>query len=381
MTARTSRRRRSTVIAAVAAVVALLVTGGLAYAGAMALWNSTDGDEAGGDVPELAFPATPTALLAGVDDTGALASLSVVVVQPDGAGGTVVSVPVSADATSGEGDERLPIAETFALEGPDALASEVEIALNLSLDDVEVADADRIAALLAPVGDVEVDLPADVTDHDGEVVAAAGRRHAGAGGARRRPHGPRSRRPGRRSARRGRRGVGGGRRRPRRHASAPPAADPPTLEGILGAARAGPLSPWTLTSAPIDDARNPRGVDVALLDRAELAIVFGQIAPGRVSAPNPGLSFRVVAEFSDAQLGDRGWTNADIAYRAVSQLLFLRGNVISVDTTPGSAPGETVIAVADTGMNTAGRGGGLRQRRGRGGRPADRRRRRRAAPR
>ena len=83
-------------------------------------------------------------------------------------------------------------------------------------------------------------------------------------------------------------------------------------------------------------------------------MVFGQIAPGRVSAPNPGLSFRVVAEFSDAQLGDRGWSNADIAYRAVSQLLFLRGNVISVDTTPGSAPGETVVAVADTGMNTAG---------------------------
>jgi hypothetical protein len=114
------------------------------------------------------------------------------------------------------------------------------------------------------------------------------------------------------------------------------------------------LSAWTLTSVPIDDARNPQGLDVALLDRAELAIVFGQIAPGRVSAPNPGLSFRVVAQFSDEQLGDRGWTNADVAYRAVSQLLFLRGNVISVDTTPGSAPADTVIAVADTGMNTAG---------------------------
>jgi hypothetical protein len=135
---------------------------------------------------------------------------------------------------------------------------------------------------------------------------------------------------------------------------APPVGDPPTLEAILGAARAGPLSPWTLTSVPIDDARNPQGLDVALLDRAELAIVFGQIAPGRVSAPNPGLSFRVVAQFSDEQLGDRGWTNADVAYRAVSQLLFLRGNVISVDTTPGSAPADTVIAVADTGMNTAG---------------------------
>ena len=55
------------------------------------------------------------ALSAAVDESGALASVAaVLVVQPSGAGGSIVTVPVSADSSNGKGDERLPIAETFA---------------------------------------------------------------------------------------------------------------------------------------------------------------------------------------------------------------------------------------------------------------------------
>jgi hypothetical protein len=352
------RRRRTTTVAAVAAVGGLLLTGGLTYAGARTLWNSTEGSDAGSGATELFFPDTPTALLAGLDEDGALASLSVVVVQPDGAGATVVPIPVSADATAGEGEERLPIAETVALQGTDAVAREVEITLGLSLDAVEVADADRLAELLAPVGEVDVELPADVTDANGDVVAEAGAGRFDASElagilTARDPDQPAAEQFGAAaavwdgvSA-----AVGDG-------VTEPPAEqDGAAADGIdatMTAAMAGPLRSWTVRWRPIEPERNPRRVDNVLLDRPELAVLFGQIAPGRVSAPNPSIAVRLVVPFSDEQLGDRGWTNADVAYRAASQVLFLRGNVISVDTTADEAPATTRVEVIQPGISTAG---------------------------
>ena len=114
---------------------------------------------------------------------------------------------------------------------------------------------------------------------------------------------------------------------------------------VLTAALAGPLASRSLMSNSVPAARNPRDVDVVLLDRAELALVFGQVAPGKVAAPNPALTFRVESPFTDVDGTEL--TNDDIAYRAISQLLFVRGNVQSVDTASGDVPAVTTIDVAD----------------------------------
>ncbi len=275
-------------------------------------------------------------------------------VQPDGTGGTVVAVPVSADATSGEGDERLPLAESVALDGPAVLEREAGIALSLSFDSVEVADAARLTELLGPIGDVAVELPADVTDLEGDVVAAAGAATFDAAQlaavlTARDTHVPAAEQyaaaaavwAGVADA------VGEG-----LDGAPPGGAD--AIERDLALAMSGPLVARALATSSISADRNPRGVDVALLDRAELALVFGQIAPGRVSAPSSSLSFRVVASFSAAQLGDRGWTNAEVAYRAISQLQFLRSNVLSVDTTPAQAPTATQLELNDATLNMSG---------------------------
>ena len=356
MTALASRRRRSTLLAAGAAVVAIALAGGLAVAGGLTLYHSTGGGSVGSAVPELVFPKTPTALLAGVDASGALASLVVIVVRPDGTGGSVVPVPVSADATSGEGDERLPIAESVALEGTAVLEREVGIALSLSFDAVEIADAARLAELLAPVAPVQVDLPADVTDAAGDVVADAG---PAALDATQLAAVLSARDPDVAAAEQYAAAaavwagiaetVGDGLVGTQ---PAPTAAD--SVDREIVQVSGGPLRSRALATLPIEPARNPRGVDVTLLNRSELALVFGQIAPGRVSAPNSSLSFQVVASFSPAQLADTGWTNAEIAYRAINQLLFLRGNVLSVDTTPGDAPTETRLELNDATLNTSG---------------------------
>ena len=54
------------------------------------------------------------------------------------------------------------------------LAQELEITTRLQLDHVEVVTAEELAELLEPVGDIEVDLPNDVTDASGATVAEAG---------------------------------------------------------------------------------------------------------------------------------------------------------------------------------------------------------------
>lgn len=349
MTALASRRRRSTLLAAGAAVAAIALAGGLAVAGGLTLYHSTDGGSVAPTVPELVFPDTPTALLAGVDPGGALASLAVIVVQPDGIGGTIVPVPVSADATSGEGDERLPIAESMDLDGTAVLGREAGIALSLSFDAVEIADAARLAELLESVGRVEVDLPIDVTDDDGDVVAEAGEEAMDAGElaavlSARDPDVPAAEQYAATAAVWAGivEAVGDGLGAT---PSAPSAPDSVAREMVQ--VTAGPLRSRALATSPVDAGRNPRRADVVLLDRAELSLVFGQIAPGRVSAPNSSLSFRVIASYSPAQLGDRGWSNAEVAYRAINQLLFLRGNVLSVDATPTEAPAETRLELND----------------------------------
>jgi hypothetical protein len=119
------------------------------------------------------------------------------------------------------------------------------------------------------------------------------------------------------------------------------------VAAVVGQALGGPLATRGLRATSVSDSRNPRDVDVVVLDRAELALVFGQIAPRKVAAPNPGLTFRLEIPFSEDDLDAVGLSKDDLAYRAISQLLFVRGNVQSVDTTDGDVPERTMIEVAE----------------------------------
>lgn len=347
MTASPSRRRRASIVAVAVAVAATLAATGLAVAGGLTIYNSTDATDPRRTTPERIFPETPTALLAAVDGGGALASLAVLVGAPGGVGGSVVSVPVDADSSSGEGDERLPIDESFALQGEASMENEAEIALSLGIDVTEVVDAERLASILAPIGAIEVDLPIDVTGASGNVVATAGAQTLD-------PQQLASvltaRDPGRTA-----------------HEQYPAASvvwaaiasavgdglavetGTGTLDPVLAGLLAGPVRQRPLAFQVAPPAQNPRDVDAVLLDRSDLALVFGQIAPGNVSAPNPALSFRVESPFDDTTLGP-GRSRSELAYDAISQLLFVRANVVSVDTAAGETPAVTQVVVSDDSM-------------------------------
>jgi hypothetical protein len=356
VTALAERRRRSTVVAAGAIVVALAAAVGLGVVGGLTLYHSTEGADASDERPEFVFPNTPTGLVAAVDDDGRLASLAVVVVQPSGLGGSVITVPVSADASGGDGTERLPLAETAELAGADSVRREAEILLGLTIDSFEVVDQSGLEELLAPVGEIEVDLPVDVTDADGRVVAGSGGQSLDPAAAAavltaRDPSVPAVEQYPAAIAVWAAiaQAVGDGIDVTDGADSSAEASGSPGegIAEVLAPALAGPLASRALMTSPVPAARNPRDVDVVLLDRPELALVFGQIAPAKVAAPNPALTFRLESPFTDAALDGSELTNDDVAYRAISQLLFVRGNVQSVDTASGDVPAVTTIEVRD----------------------------------
>jgi hypothetical protein len=328
VTAVPGRRRRSTIIASVAAGAAVVAAAGLATLGGVTLYHSTEGADAASGVPELVFPSTPTGAIAAVDESGALASVAVLVVQPSGAGGSIVTVPVSADSSNGKGPERLPIAETFALSGEASLETEVESMLGLGIDVFEVVDVDRLTALLEGIGVPDAASAAAVlTDRDTSVPAIEQYPDATATW----------------SEIAGTMSEDG-----TASVASAGSSDAPTIDSLLTALSGGSAAARGLRAEPLGAERNPRGVDVSLLDPAEITLVFAQIAPGKVAAPNPALTFRIEARYSDEQLDGTGFdSNNEVAYAAISSLLFVGANVLSVNTQPGTAGEATVVELAD----------------------------------
>ena len=126
------------------------------------------GVEAADTVPELRLPVTPTALIGVVDDADVLTSVVALVLAPNGVGGSIVVLPATGDSSLGLGDDRFPLAETYAVRGPEAFALEAEALAGISFDVIEVVDAARLAEIVAPLGELTVDLPADVVDDDSD---------------------------------------------------------------------------------------------------------------------------------------------------------------------------------------------------------------------
>jgi hypothetical protein len=356
VTASASRRRRNTIVALVATVVAGVAALGLTAVGAATLRDSRAGRHASADtLPELGLPVTPTALIGVVDDEGVLTSVAVLVLAPNGVGGSVVVLPATGDSSLGLGDDRFPLSETYTVRGPEAFALEAEALAGISLDVIEVVDAARLADIITPLGQLTVDLPANVVDDGSEAPlfeagpvtlspdAAASvltARVTGSTDAALEPV-----RLGVWTAIAERVGAGIGSALP--VGPDVPVPTPADLDAFLNRLYAGPVAArGVLFEPPAADA-NPRGVDVVVPDRAELLLVFGQIAPARVAAPNPSLTFRIETSFAAEDLDAVDANSADVAYDAITRLLFVQANVVSVVTRSGEVPDITQAFVAD----------------------------------
>jgi hypothetical protein len=350
------RRRISTLVALVLGVVAIALGALAASVGASAIANSRAGRDVGSRTsPEVAFPVTPTALFAVVDDAGRLTSAAAMVLAPTGVGGSIVPLPATADSSLDLGDDRFPLAETYAVAGPEAFVAEAENLTAISFDVVEVVDAARLTQIIARLGNLEVDLPTDVIDDDADdFVAEAGRSTLTpseaadvltASTAFELDHRlePARSEVWRAIAARVGAGIGSA------SAVGPDEVipTPATPDAFLDRLFAGRVGARSLSFAVPPPERNPRSVDTVVLDRPEVILVFAQIAPARMAAPNESLTFRLEVGFTDEDLEPFGVNNADIARDVINLMLFGQANVTSVSTEPGSVPEISVADVAD----------------------------------
>ena len=358
MTARPDRRRRVTVVGAVVALVLVLTAGGLAALGAVTVIDSEAGETvAADDRPVVALPSTDNAALAVVDVDGRLTSLIVATVLPSGRGGSIVTVPVDADARGGFGDERIPLEDVLDLDDPASFFVDVESSLAVSLAYGEVVSADRLAALLEPVVPVPVDLAVDIVDDDdaGRVpIVRAGESLLSSALT-----------------------VDVLRASDDQADALDQHADDVAVWSALAAqAPAGVVEVPTdefdrpVPAASVDevfarlwsgevqvrdlalDASTPtRGADVVVLDRRDVLLVFAQVSPAQVSNANPGPVFRVEIPMTDEQITSTGQfpDRIEAARLMMGELLFLQANVASVDSTPDpdGAPSVTRIEVTD----------------------------------
>ena len=125
---------------------------------------------------------------------------------------------------------------------------------------------------------------------------------------------------------------------------------PDTVDELVARLWQGEVSVRDLLVVPVDEAENPTKTDVVLIDRRDSTLVFAQVSPGLVSTPNTGLKARIVANFTEEELATADGlygSTSDLAVELIGRLVFLSGNVISVDTAPTGVPAVTIIEVAD----------------------------------
>ena len=353
MTASPDRRRRSTLLGVAGAVVGSVVIIVTAAFGALTLADSQAGRDAGAGLSEIALPDTSTALMVAVDQEGAPVSLAVLVIAPDGRGGSVIPIPVSASDVVADLalriEDLLPLWETWEIVGVDEFGAQSSEVLGVVFDFIEVVDAEQLAGLLARFGAIEIEVPAlddvvvalvglepgDRVVLDADDVAAvlttsrssvADREFMALVDAIWTAYGQQ---------------VG-----PGLSAPADAGVEATSLDPLLDRLAAGPVGIRSPRFRVPERGDNPRQVDAVILDDAEIALIFGQIAPARVTAPNPSFNFRVESNFSDEQLAPHGVNNADIAREIIEVLLFLQSNVISVQTSDEGAPRTTLGLVA-----------------------------------
>jgi hypothetical protein len=339
MSALAGRRRKRTVGMFATTLVVLVLAPLLFWVGFSAVLDSTGGRDALADsLPEQTFPRTPTALYLVTDDEGVLASATVFVLAPSGVGGSIVPVSVNSDIGFSP-EARQSLQQVFAEGGAEATKLAVESLVLLTIDLVSQAGPDEAAALFTPFQPFTITLANDVqtqnqSGDDVDLVAgavvvpattAAQVLTVGAG-------------EGDETARKANieavwaafaTSVGGG-----RATTLPTNVAPASFDEFAQRLTAAPVASRGLSVIRLSDDENPDGGDVVQLDQSEAVFVFASVAPGSMSAPRLGPTFRIEAP-----------PGYDLQVKlTIDKILFVGANVLSVDTSRPARP-DTVFLV------------------------------------
>ena len=358
MTAIPARRRRRLIAAVVTSALTVVSLPGGLVLGANMLLNNSGGQNVEAQAL-IGIPTTPVHLVAVTNSRNEIASLAVLALTPNEQGGTIVALPAGAKADTSDDVAPRRIADSYLTGGIDALRTDVEDLLNITVNSASVHTAGELAAEISIVGTQEVSLTQSVVDNDAlgaEVVVIDASETSVT---------PDKLAAGLAASRIGldettrfesvkalwtalsRAGsTDGEQETDDASASSTTVVDLNDPEAELSTTREymerlvkGRIDVWQLKATRLTDAeRNPNAVDMYDLDGGEVLMVMASVAPSALRLLSNNLAVMIDVPFN----------NSTYAQEAVTRLAYAGANVVlvrQIDETPAE---QTVAYVNDS---------------------------------
>jgi hypothetical protein len=347
MTAIPARRRRRLIAAVTSSLLTVVALPGGLVLGANSLLNETGGNKVTSEATAV-IPETPVELLVITNARNEVASLALIAIAPGNNGGTIVSLPVGSSADVAKGVAPRRIADLYATGGLDAVRTDVENLLNITIAMADDLTEAELASVLAPVGSQSVTLPQPVVDagvgtapvtvlqagsitvSPAQIAAGLAATQASAAEATRLPQvkalwNAVARAGLAESASTGTTVV--------EEVSAPV-----TTGEFMTALLAGRVDVWQFGATLMNDAtRNPAGLDMYLIDGGEVLTVMASVAPSVMRITSTNISIMI----------DLPFASMSYAREAVTRLAFMGANVVLLRQTTDPPTVRSIVYYND----------------------------------
>ena len=347
MTAIPARRRRRLIAAVTSSVLtAIALPGGLVL-GANSLLNETGGNKVTSEATAV-IPETPVELLVITNARNEVASLALIAIAPGNKGGTIVSLPVGASADTPKGEAPRRIVDLYATGGLDAVRTDTENLLNITISTADDLTEAELAGILGPVGSQSVTLPQPVVDaavgvapvtvlQAGSITVSPAQIAGGLAATQA--------------------GVPEATRLPQVKAlwtavaraglveeattsttAVEQVTAPTTTAEFMSALFSGRVDVWQFAGSLMNDAvRNPGALDMYALDGGEVLTVMASVAPSAMRITSTNISVMI----------DLPFNSISYAREAVTRLAFMGANVVLLRQTTDTPEEQSVVYYND----------------------------------
>jgi hypothetical protein len=311
------------------------------------LLNETGGNRVTSEATAV-IPETPVALLVITNARKEVASLALIAIAPGNKGGTIVSLPVGAAADTAKGEAPRRIVDLFATGGLDAVRTDTENLLNITIPLADELTETELAAILRPVGSQSVTLPQPVIDaaagvapitvlQAGSITVSPAQIAAGLAAIQA--------------------GIPEATRLPQiktlwtavaraglveeatTSTTAVEQVDAPTTTAeFMTSLFNGRVDVWQFAGSLMNDAvRNPASLDMYSLDGGEVLTVMASVAPSALRITSTNISVMI----------DLPFNNISYAREAVTRLAFMGANVVLLRQTSEAPAEQSVVYYND----------------------------------
>jgi hypothetical protein len=343
------RQKQRAIVALCCGIAAALMLPAGLVVGYNSVLNSGSGTNVN-DVRTLKILSTPVALLATVNTSQEITSISVIALSGSSPGGTIISLPARSMAEVRAGEEPRRVSDSYSGGDAAAFVADVEGLLDVSFSAVAILGRADTASLIDSIGPSEILLDTDVrnTEPDGALrtVAKLGRTTVETSTlvdillARQTDQAESDRFNHQKSvltAIANTVGLGLG---PRSTTNDTSVEDLTDITAFFQRLIAGPVQVWQFAATAVTNSElNPFGVDMYQLDVAEVTMIMASVAPTSITGTG-------VAGQLSVQI-DSPFNNAVVSREIVRRLLAKGLNVALVREVPGPPPDVTQVLYVD----------------------------------